>query len=198
MNKSIVELRIVVMSVALLLSTSFAGEIATPKVGEKAPLFSVKTIEFNDLILNERIQEAKEKKGLVVLDFWATWCAPCKREFPVFQKIYKELEAKNIQFYAVSIDEKRADLWKYARIENKWEFQIAHDPNAFNAGKKYGADKLAPQLYIIDGAGVVRYVHAGEIKNLEDALKGLIENINPGTFPKFKDVKVITGESATH
>jgi thiol-disulfide isomerase/thioredoxin len=176
----------------------FAAEPSALKVGDKAPLFAVKTIMYNDFVLTEKIKEAKEKKGLIVLDFWATWCAPCKREFPIFQKIYKELESKNVQFCAVSIDEKRSDLWKYAHVENTWEFQIAHDPNAFNAGKKYGADKLAPQLYIIDGDGVIRFAHEGEIKNLEEALKSQIEALMPGSFPKNKGVKIITGESASH
>jgi thiol-disulfide isomerase/thioredoxin len=167
-----------------------------PKPGEKAPLFAVKSIMYENFTLFSALQEAKENNELIILDFWATWCVPCKKEFPIFESIYKELEEKGAKFYAISIDSKRQDVWNYVKNESKVTFPVLFDQNAFNAGKKYGANELLPQLFIIDQEGIVRARHVGEIENLEAVLKHEIETLKPGSFPKHKDIEAKLGEIA--
>lgn len=179
-----------------VISAVNVDELGGPKVGEDAPLFSVKSLMYENFTLYNKTKEIKENNGILVLDFWATWCVPCKKEFPIFESIYKELEEKGVEFYAVAIDSKRADVWNYVKNEAKVTFPVLFDQNAFQAGKNYGANELLPQLFIIDSDRVVRARHIGEVKNLEAVLKHEIEMIKPGTFPDYKDIKVEMGEAA--
>jgi thiol-disulfide isomerase/thioredoxin len=185
---------------ALLLCTSFvvAQDAPIPKVGGKAPLFAIQSLEYNNFVMAEKIQELKAKKGLLVLDFWATWCKPCMRELPEFERIHKELSAKGVQFFAVAIDDKRQDIWRYVKTEKKYTFPVLVDLNAFNAGRKYGADKTLPQLFVIDSEGIIRFHHTGEIKNVEAAVKGILESIQPGLFPEYKGKAIDKGETSSH
>lgn len=175
-----------------------AQDAPIPVVGSKAPFFSVQSLEYNNFVLVEKLAELKKTKGFLVLDFWATWCKPCMRELPAFEKIHKELAAKGFHFYAVAIDDKRQDIWKFIKTDKKFTFPVLVDLNAYQAGRKYGADRTLPQIFVIDSDGVVRWQHTGEIKNMEEALKGVLEGLKPGSFPAQKGVQIQTGDSATH
>ena len=62
-------------------------------------------------------------KGKVkIIDFWASWCAPCRREMPTLVKLYKDYQTKGLEILSVSIDEKK-DAWKNAIFEdgNTWK-----------------------------------------------------------------------------
>ena len=186
-----------ILSASLSLVFVSGGDLEpTLKKGDKAPLFMVQDLKYNKFTLSSVLEDAKENNDLVIFDFFATWCVPCKKEFPVFEKVYKELEEKGVKFYAISIDADRKALWKFIKADTKVTFPVLYDANAFNAGKKYGADKVLPQLFIIDSKGTVQFSHVGEILNLEEVLKSEIEKIKPGSFPEYKDVKAKTGESA--
>ena len=192
-------MKLTTLPLLVILFSALAGQDApVPKVGAKAPLFAVQSLEYNNFVMAEKIQELKAKKGLLILDFWATWCKPCMRELPEFERIHKELAAKGIQFFAVAIDDKRQDIWRYVKTEKKYTFPVLVDLNAYNAGRKYGADKTLPQLFVIDGEGVIRFQHTGEIKNIEAALKGLVESLQPGSFPEFQGKKIESGEISSH
>lgn len=175
-----------------------AQDAPLPTLGAKAPLFSVQSLEYNNFVLAEKLAEIKKARGFLILDFWATWCKPCMRELPVFEKIHKELASKGFQFFAVAVDDKRQDVWKFVKTEKKYTFPVLVDLNAFNAGRKYGADRTLPQLFILDGDGIVRWTHTGEIKNMEAALKGVLEGLKTNSFPEFNGAKIETGDAATH
>ena len=164
------------------------------KVGDKAPLFSVPTILYKQFILFDELKKIKKEDGLIIFDFFASWCHACKEEFPDFNKIYEELKKKHIYFYGVGIDSKRSVLWKFVKKDIKVKFPVLFDQNAFKAGHKYGADTILPQLFIIDKHGIVRKIAVGKIEDTANGLKAMIEKIKPGTFPKYKNVKVKTGK----
>jgi len=173
-----------------------AAENTVIKSGDKAPYFKIKYLDRNDYVFFRDLQKVKNEGGLIIYDFFATWCTPCKNEFPIFEKIYSDLAAKKILFYAISIDAKHQDVWKFIKDDTKVTFPVLWDQNAFGAAKKYGADSVLPQLFIIDKEGIVRIIHVGEIKNLEAVLKSEIESLIPGTFPDYKNIKAEIGESA--
>lgn len=85
-------------------------------VGKTAPDFTLPTIEGDSLDMHSLKGKVK------IIDFWASWCAPCRREMPTLVKLYKDYQTKGLEILSVSIDEKK-DAWKNAIFEdgNTWK-----------------------------------------------------------------------------
>lgn len=120
--------------------------------GAKAPEIALKD-------LSGKTVDLKSLAGkVVILDFWATWCAPCREEMPELQNFYKKYNAKGLEIVGISVDKGPEGIKEFV-AKLKVTFPIVHD-----AGHKV-ADKYAPprmpSSYIIDRKGVVRYVHGG-------------------------------------
>ena len=103
--------------------------------------------------------EMPETSGHVVLvDFWASWCAPCKASFPALARLHKKFEPRGLVIVAVSVDEKPA---AYAAFLKKMQppFVVAHD----HEQKLVNAVKVPtmPTSYLIGRDGRVRFVHRG-------------------------------------
>jgi len=81
--------------------------------GNKGPNGKLKDV-------NESTIEVESFKGkLLVIDFWATWCAPCLKEAPVFKEIAERYKNSNAEFISISIDQDIAD-WKNYVLKNNW------------------------------------------------------------------------------
>lgn len=121
--------------------------------GESAPACSVPLLD------GSRSVSLADYRGQVVyLDFWASWCAPCRESFPFMNELQRELAGKGLQILAVSVDktpeEARRFLARYPA-----QFTVALDaaaacPASFEL-------QGMPSSYIIDKGGTVRAVHAG-------------------------------------
>ena len=95
---------------------------------------------------------------VVIIDFWATWCAPCKEELPELEKFHKKYASKGLAVLGVSID-KEAGVIKPFLDKMKITFPVVHDAGHTLAGK-YSPPRM-PSSYIVDKKGIVRYVHGG-------------------------------------
>jgi len=95
---------------------------------------------------------------VVIVDFWATWCAPCKEELPELEKFHKKYAAKGLAIVGVSID-KEAGVVKPFLDKLKISFPVVHD-GAHSLAGKYSPPRM-PSSYIVDKKGIVRYVHGG-------------------------------------
>jgi thiol-disulfide isomerase/thioredoxin len=103
--------------------------------------------------------EVPSLSGKVTLvDFWASWCAPCKASFPAMAKLQNDYAARGVQVVAISIDEKPAAataFWKKLAPP----FTALHDRD-----QKLVQEVVVPTMptsYLVDRAGRVRFVHAG-------------------------------------
>lgn len=98
------------------------------------------------------------KGHVILLDFWASWCAPCRKSFPAMQELYKHFAAQGVVIIAVSVDESRADMERFVKGMNV-SFATLRDAHQ----KLVAAADVAtmPTSFIIDRAGRIRFVHTG-------------------------------------
>jgi thiol-disulfide isomerase/thioredoxin len=98
----------------------------------------------------------KDFRGkLVLLNFWASWCVPCREEMPAMEKLYQEYKDKNFVILAVAVKDRRQDAIDFLKAL-KISYPVALDPDA-QVGQIYGAWGL-PATYIIGpkGEGLAR------------------------------------------
>jgi peroxiredoxin len=104
---------------------------------------------------------------LVLLNFWATWCPPCKKEMPLFQERYEAHGADGFTIVAVAVDE--LDETRDFVLSFGIEFPVLiGQENAIAAGREYGNRIGAlPYTVVIDRQGMVRETHRGEVTENE-------------------------------
>jgi thiol-disulfide isomerase/thioredoxin len=110
----------------------------------------------------DTLYSEKLKNKVLILDFWATWCGPCKEEFPELEKIYlKYKNDTNVVFLLVAAETERDPTSKIQKFVNssKYKLPFAIDLNR-NLEKKCNIWSL-PTLLMIDKKGIVRYSHHG-------------------------------------
>jgi len=105
-------------------------------------------------------------RGKVVLvDFWATWCPPCKISFPALDSLYREYQPRGFEVLAVNLDEERrdADLFLAAHPHH---LTVLFDP--LGASPRAFGVKGMPSSFLIDKAGNIRFTHMGYSGNVDE------------------------------
>lgn len=139
-------------AIALLFAASIATSAAATESGDAAPPFALPTAK-GDTIALDRL-----KGKVVYVDFWASWCGPCRRSFPWMNDMQQKYGGKGFVVVGVNVDKKRADAEKFlAQIPAA--FTIVYD-EAGTTPSAYGV-KGMPSSYLVDAAGRVAYVERG-------------------------------------
>jgi thiol-disulfide isomerase/thioredoxin len=98
------------------------------------------------------------KGRVVLLDFWAAWCGPCKKSFPAMQALHKQYAEKGLAILAVSVDENRDDMQRFLKEANV-SFATVRDAQQKLVA---AADvSVMPTSFLIDRTGKIRFVHNG-------------------------------------
>lgn len=121
-------------------------------VGSPAPDLSIQTINGKGKISNDSL-----KGKIAVVDFWATWCAPCKTSFPKLEELAKKHSGK-VEVVGVSVDDEKGGVADFAK-ENGATFAIGWD-EGHTIAERWKV-KSMPTTVILDASGNVRHVHAG-------------------------------------
>lgn len=153
--------------VGFLAALSFAAQAAvTPQAA--APDFTLKSAEGKNLRL-------KEQRGQVVLvNFWASWCGPCRQEMPHLNRLYDKYRASGFTLLAVNIDD---DPRTGSGTAAKWglKFPVLLDADK-QVSKLYDLGSM-PATVLIDRDGKVRFLHRGYREGVEEAYEKQIREL---------------------
>jgi len=173
MSAAVLVLVVGLLSLKLFLSTaesssaaSSGGVVLLPSAGQPpalvaggdAPDFTLHGLAGPDLSLSDF------RGQVVMVNFWATWCPPCRSEMPAMQQVYAESKDKGFTIIAVNIQEAQGPISDFVS-KLGLTFPIALDPNG-DVTKLYGIYGL-PSSYFVDRMGRITEVHVGALTKAE-------------------------------
>ena len=151
-------------------SGSAVGESDHPLVGAKAPDFDLKVQNGGGRISSSELQG---KVGII--DFWATWCEPCKESFPHYQAMVDQHGGK-VVVVGISVDEDPSGIAAFGKSTGA-KFPLAWDDGQTLAGA-YEPSTM-PTSFIVDTNGIVRFVHAGFKSGDEQTIASQVTSLLP-------------------
>lgn len=159
-----------VCAVSLICSTAYAL-----KAGDAPP-----SIDLPDR--KGKKVDLKELRGkVVVVDFWASWCGPCREEMPVLEVLHEKYSEQGLVIVGVNIDNSPKKMNKFLAGSSA-SFRIVHDPK-LKVASKYEPETM-PSSYFIGRDGKLRYVHEGfrkkDAAELEERIKALLAEGSDG------------------
>jgi thiol-disulfide isomerase/thioredoxin len=159
-------LRLVVLSLTILFSQ--AAFCASP--GQMAPDFKLPGIKTGNLM------SLKSHRGKVVyLDFWASWCGPCRQSLPLLNELRNEFKSKGFEVIAVNLDDDKANAKTFLK-QFPVNYPVLLDPNG-KVPQIYDVPGM-PTSYLIDPKGKIIKVHVGfkkqDIHTIRKQVKSLL------------------------
>jgi cytochrome c biogenesis protein CcmG/thiol:disulfide interchange protein DsbE len=127
-------------------------------------------------LLGEETISSRNYKGKVILvDFWASWCEPCKESFPAYNELYEKYKDKGLEIIAITIDDNKENALEFLS-KYPANFHVARDTEK-NTAQAYNLSTM-PTLFIVDKSGNIAYTHPGyhkgDIKNIEKEIKSML------------------------
>jgi peroxiredoxin len=156
----------------LLLLAAPLAAIAQGLEGQPAPDFALKTVDGKRATLSQYTAE-----GPVLLDFWATWCQPCKQALPHLKRIHEDYQEQGFTLLAISTDNTRSlsKVRPYARSQG-WTFPVLLDTDQ-QVLRRYRGTNI-PHTVLVGADGLVKDVwigyHPGEEKEIRAAVRELL------------------------
>ncbi len=161
---------IVVISLFILFlfssATAGPGEIHEI-IGKEAPDFTLKDMADADVTL------ASFKGKVIVVNFWATWCKPCKKEMPSLNELYNTYKDKGVVVLGVSVDRSKKPILKFLN-KTTVDFPILLDADLTVKNELYKVFSL-PTTFIIDRSGILKKYYRGEMNWMDPEIIKLIK-----------------------
>ena len=119
----------------------------------------------------------QHRNQVVYVDFWASWCVPCKHSFPWLNQMQERYADEGLKVIAINLDKNKAHAQKFLEMVPA-EFDIAYDPEG-EVADLYSL-KVMPSSYIIDREGNLIHAHKGfktsDGSRMEDMIRELLKN----------------------
>lgn len=160
-----------VLTLGLLLSWAPISEHAVAagiEIGKAAPDFTLKSLSGTNIRLRE------QRGRVVMINFWASWCGPCRQEMPELDKLYVRFRNAGFEMLGVNVEEQSGKAVELARLT------AVRYPILFDLDKrvselyKIGA---MPTTVLLDRSGRVRYVHRGYLPGYEQTYQTQIKEL---------------------
>ena len=142
---------------------------SAPAVLFEAPDFTLSTLSGASLSL------AALRGKVVLLNFWATWCVPCRKEMPAIEALYQRYKDRGLEVLAVSLDKGSTSVVEAFVKEVGVTYRVALDPSWATA-RTYGVRGL-PTTFLIDRTGNVVLRELGERDWMEEAKQQAVEGL---------------------
>ena len=147
-------------------------ELIENRLELEAPDFTLKNIEGVNVSLSDY------QGKIVFVDFWATWCPPCRKELPILQATSQAYADENVVCLAISTDEDTSKVIPFIET-NGYTFTVLYDEGMKKAYDVAGI----PTVFIIDGEGIIRYKHIGFRPDAGEIWARQIEELKKAALP---------------
>jgi peroxiredoxin len=166
--------------IALLLSVVSVATVAV-SAGELRPLKNLAPASaFMLRDLDGKLTSFTDFEGKVVLlNFWATWCATCRKEMPAMERLYRSLRADGFEVVAISVDQVSTEKVKAFAEELKITFPVLHDRDSIISNLY--SNPGVPVSYLIDRQGRIVYRVLGEYDWFSPEARAAVKTLLQGT-----------------
>lgn len=151
-------------------------ELSAQDGGRKIPDVTVKNLDNSSFQTGEIENDGKP----IIINFWATWCSPCKRELNTIAEEYQDwVDETGVKLVAISIDDARNMHKVKPYIDGQgWEYEVYIDPNA--DFKRAMNVNNVPHTFLVDGEGNIVWQHNSYAPGDEMELYDLVEKLAAG------------------
>lgn len=161
-----------VLACALFFLPAGCGEDpdGPPRVGDLAPTYQSRTLD------GETLAVGTAKDGPVLLNFWATWCTPCRTETPFLQEIHDRYGPRGLRVVGVSMDSPGSKPEIRAFVEEMGvSYRVVHD------ARQRGMDVFhllgLPATFVLDRRGTIRFARIGPVSEEDADFRAVLEQV---------------------
>ncbi|PHS15637.1 MAG: redoxin [Kangiella sp.] len=162
MKNLVKSISIGILSIFLVLSVNISAKSVV------APDFTLKSRDGKNVRLSDL------RGQVVLLNFWASWCGPCRQEMPILDNIHNKYKSLGFSVLGVNLDAKSKKAIGYLK-DTPVTFPVLYDPKGVTS-EQYGVSAM-PSTVIIDRNGNVRHLHKGYKSGYEDEYMAQIKKL---------------------
>ena len=153
--------------------TALIQDRAGVKIGVPAPDFELWNLE------NQPMTLSGHRGRVVMLNFWATWCGPCRVEMPAMEQLYHMFSRKDFEILAISTDAQGPSVTRPFRDDMRLTFPILHDSD-FRVGVTYGT-RTVPMTFLVNRRGIITHRIFGARDWFSPEAKQMIQTLIQGS-----------------